>query len=143
MLLDLDELLLAIGTLCAARSDFLPLFEGVTILDLCWLRMLTNNSTVALMASAFSPEAVRIEYISKLVSPFLNAPDLNLLIHFKHFSTNGDCSSSIPSSGKLHFKADSLVANSLDNPSSMFLDKAVPDEGDVDPWGIDCRMGMK
>ena len=131
------------GTLYAAHSDFLPLFEGVMILDLCWSRMLTNNSTVALMTSAFSPEAVRIEWISKLVSPFLYAPDLNLLIHLKHFSTNGDCSSSIPSGGELHFEADSLVANSLDNPSSTFPDKTVPDEGDVDPWDIDRRMGMK
>ena len=108
--------------------------------------MLVKNADKQLNSSlddfSFSPEAARIEWILKLASPFFNAPELSLLICSKHFLANGDCSSSIPGGGEICFEADSLTANSLDEPSSVFPDKAVPD-GEVDPWDIDCRMGMK
>ena len=70
--------------------------------------MLTNDSTAALMTSGFSPEDERIDWISKQVSPFLDAPDLNLLTHVRHSSTSGDCNLSAPGGGEPCSIADSL-----------------------------------
>ena len=106
---DWEESLTATEDSRIALSLPFPLLDAEEVENLCWSRILMNDSTAALMTSDFSPEVERIDWISKQVSPFLDAPDLNLLTHVKHSSTNGDCNLRVPGGGKPCSTANSLV----------------------------------
>ena len=45
----------------SSLDRILPLLDAVEILRSCWSRILTYDSTAALMLSDFSPDAARIE----------------------------------------------------------------------------------
>jgi hypothetical protein len=102
-----DKLLVELRLLGQLGLD-LPLLRAAATFPSCWSRMAIYDSAAALIISVLSPDAVRMEWISKLASPFLTAPDLYFSIHSEHFMTTGDCGLSTPGGGEACSETGSL-----------------------------------